>query len=853
MPFGLVSAPEVFQQVMTHLLRDIDGTECSMDDILIHASTKAELEDITKKVILKLKRAGLKLNGTSSPDPAKVATIEETRKPTTIQELQRFLGMVNYLSKFIPNVSKLSTPLRQLLEKNVAWHWEHDPDIDASSHSVASVLLQENQPIAYASKALTKAQLNYGQIKKEALTILTACKEFHQYILGNKNLQIESDHKPLEAIFKNPLLDAPARLQIILFEVLLYSPTVTYVKGSQLYNVDALSRDCHITPEVDVPPTFGIHVLIPLSKECTTELQQAVDSNVIFKRAQTLIPSSMKGLVLSHLHCPHKGIIGTLKLARDHALWPGMTQGITEFVQKCEVCKLSQGNPTQERLTVEDIPSRAWMYVASDLFQLKGNNFLVIADSYSGYFDFTLLRSTTSDSDTKELKLWFSQHGIPDELRKDGGPQYSSHEFEKFRWQWNFRHRISSPHFPCSNSLAKRYVPEAKNLIRKDCMDDTDTMLALLHHRNTPRGKLGSPSQHLMGCRTRTLLRPAKRSCKPELVKGVKHNLKSLRQADRNTFNQNRTLPPPLLQGDDVLCREGHKHWVPKSCLYIIDTPTGRYRRNSRFIKPRGGTSSIYSCRTFTTTSTNKLAFPEHISQFLGLWGRPPKRDNPNMDTSAPKKIHSLPGKELVIPDALFQASGPNTELELQEQEIAAQQGLVVHHIHASQNTLAELQLETQNDETLNHLKTIMVNGWPNSRQQVPVCVMPYHSFRNELTVHYELVYKGTQIVVPKSMRCTILSKSHYNRMGIQKIKLRARECVFWPGINHKTSSPGSPQLNGLAERHVQTSNECPKKAVEDRKDIMLALLEYRNTPIENTLQSPAQLIFSRCLRGLLP
>ncbi|KAJ8887458.1 hypothetical protein PR048_013673 [Dryococelus australis] len=146
--------------------------------------------------------------------------------------------------------------------------------------------------------------------------------------------------------------------------------------------------------------------------------------------------------------------------------------------------------------------------------------------------------------------------------------------------------------------------------------------------------------------------------------------------------------------------------------------------------------------------------------------------------------LRYVPGKELVKPDALLRASDPDIKFELQEQEIATQQGLVVHHIHTSQNTLAELHLETQNDETLNHLKTIIMNGWPNSRQQVPACVKPYNSFRDELTIHNELVYKGTQIVVPKSMSCTILSEIHYNHMGIQKSKLWAREYVFWPGMS---------------------------------------------------------------------
>ncbi|KAJ8869631.1 hypothetical protein PR048_028624 [Dryococelus australis] len=387
-------------------------------------STKEELEDITKKVILKLKQAGLKLtvskcifNKSSkgiSPDPAKVATIEKIRKTYHHTRTAKISWSDELPVKIHTNVSEISTPLRHLLEKNVVWQWEQDQDsafetlnkclkfppvltyydnnkpvtlsVDAGSHSVASVLLQENQPIAYVSKALTKARPN----RKGSPHLLTACKKFHQYTWGNKNLQIESDHKLLEAIFKKRLLEAPARLQRILFKVLPYNSTLKYVKGSQLYIADALSRDCHNTSEADVPPTFEIHVLFPLSKEWTMELQQAIDSSeelptlrttilkdglqkelavykdIIFKGAQTLIPSSMKGLVISHLHHSHK----------------------ENIVQPAHYYK---GILLKKPLRVEDIPSCPWMYVASDLFQLKGKNFLAIADSYSGYFDFTLL------------------------------------------------------------------------------------------------------------------------------------------------------------------------------------------------------------------------------------------------------------------------------------------------------------------------------------------------------------------------------------------------------------------------------------------------------------------------------
>ena len=76
--------------------------------------------------------------------------------------------------------------------------------VDASSKGLGSVLLQEGRPIAYASRALTKAQQNYVQIEKETLGITFACNKWHQFIFG-REVMVETDHKPLQAIFTKPL------------------------------------------------------------------------------------------------------------------------------------------------------------------------------------------------------------------------------------------------------------------------------------------------------------------------------------------------------------------------------------------------------------------------------------------------------------------------------------------------------------------------------------------------------------------------------------------------------------------------------------------------------------------------
>ena len=84
--------------------------------------------------------------------------------------------------------------------------------VDASFKGLGAVLIQEEQPVAYASRTLTKCQMNYAQIEKEALAIPLRCTKFHHYVFG-RHVLVEIDHKPLQSIFKKPLHQAPPRLQ----------------------------------------------------------------------------------------------------------------------------------------------------------------------------------------------------------------------------------------------------------------------------------------------------------------------------------------------------------------------------------------------------------------------------------------------------------------------------------------------------------------------------------------------------------------------------------------------------------------------------------------------------------------
>ena len=220
LPFGTASAPKVFQNIMSHLFDDIEGVEVIVDDLVVWGE-KTEQHDVRRRQVLdRCRERNLKLNKDKcrfrvsevsyvghllsadgvKPDPLKVEAIKAIPPPGDREELQRFLGVVTYLSKFIPNMSQKSDPLRQLLQKDVEWSWGQaeneafeslktaisstpvlkfkDPkepvslSVDASSKGLGAVILQNNQPVAYASKALTESQQNYAQIEKEMLAIV---------------------------------------------------------------------------------------------------------------------------------------------------------------------------------------------------------------------------------------------------------------------------------------------------------------------------------------------------------------------------------------------------------------------------------------------------------------------------------------------------------------------------------------------------------------------------------------------------------------------------------------------------------------------------------------------------------
>jgi hypothetical protein len=234
---------------MHEFAQDLNGVEVIADDFLIAGfgetgeEVDRSLETNERAFFKKCREWNLSLNKSKlkrsqtevrfmghlitadglKADRAKVEAILDMPAPTDTKGLKRFLGMVNYLAKFLPLLSDMTEPLRRLEDKDVEWCWleQHQQayytvkkslakapvlryydvskevtiECDASDTGLGAVLMQDGQPVVFALRALTDTETRYAQIEKELLAIVWATSKFDQYILGRETVTIESDHQ----------------------------------------------------------------------------------------------------------------------------------------------------------------------------------------------------------------------------------------------------------------------------------------------------------------------------------------------------------------------------------------------------------------------------------------------------------------------------------------------------------------------------------------------------------------------------------------------------------------------------------------------------------------------------------
>ena len=172
-------------------------------------------------------------------DPKKIEAITQMDPPQNVANLQSFNGMINYLKKFSPVLSELSEPLRRLCKSGIEWACgsEQQSAFEAikqvittlpvltyfdktKKHTIQcdAVLLQESKPVMYMSRALTETEQRYSNIEKELLAIVFALERLNHYTFS-RTITVQSDHQPLQSIWKKSIVFSSPRLQRLLLRL----------------------------------------------------------------------------------------------------------------------------------------------------------------------------------------------------------------------------------------------------------------------------------------------------------------------------------------------------------------------------------------------------------------------------------------------------------------------------------------------------------------------------------------------------------------------------------------------------------------------------------------------------------
>lgn len=289
---GLNAAPEIFQYAVQKALAGLSGVQNLADDIILWGSSKEEHDQRAHALMQRLGSVGLTLNPSKcafglksvkflgfivstegiSADPRKVQSILSFGKPANQTDCRSFLGLVNFVGQFVPDLATLSEPIRRVSGKTQVFEWGTEQAAafeaikrrladaetlahfdckaptrvvaDASPCGLGAVLTQLRQGvervIAYAHRSLTPVERRYSQTEKESLALVWACEHFRHYLLGI-TFTLVTDHKPLQQILGNSSSKPVPRIERWALRLQSFRFTVMYRPGKA--NIaDPLSR-----------------------------------------------------------------------------------------------------------------------------------------------------------------------------------------------------------------------------------------------------------------------------------------------------------------------------------------------------------------------------------------------------------------------------------------------------------------------------------------------------------------------------------------------------------------------------------------------------------------------------------
>ena len=552
---------------------------------------------------LSVEFAGLRITDSGiKPSDKIISAIKNFKKPTTIKQARAWFGLVAQIS-WTYSTSEFMQPLRNLVKKNSKFLWDATLDkifedskqklvecsiegiqtydltkptclqTDWSREGIGYLLLQQNcsckvasapvcckegWKIVFAGSRFTKgAETRYSATEGELLAVAWALEHAKFFILGNSQLEITTDHKPLTGLLKNTDLCSIRNNRIfnLIQRTRLYNFNIHYNPGKYQRGPDALSRNPDPSPTmsifedsqqdsevqdirvesimeyksiIDIPeieeaarkdPSY--RSLLNMTKNKIPKERHLMEpdtrpfwyvrdklapyNNLVLMDERIVIPKSLRSRVLKHLHSAHQGASSMIARAQQSIYWPGMTADIRNERFTCQACNERSPSQPKESYSPTPPPQYPFQEISLDYFSEGHHHYLSVVDRFTAWLIiYHFPTQATSEKLISKCREIFTSYGAPEILDSDGGPQFSAHEFQKFLSDWGIKHRLSSVDYPQSNGRAELAVKSAKRIILQNTnpdgsLNNDQAARAILQQRNTPLRDIGlSPAQLLL-------------------------------------------------------------------------------------------------------------------------------------------------------------------------------------------------------------------------------------------------------------------------------------------------------------------------------------------------------------------